>query len=260
MNTPYAGQAPRRGSNIDVGSAAVAGEGNDDPLLRLSRLSGVGVEVAAAQAAVDAVLRDRGLRRISDEQSAAGLLSAVRASAQLEPEPQRWLTGSVRAATEYVQLAGRIRSAPGQVLARLHLLLEHGQLAVADLGRLRGDVDGERLTGLTRLLTASGSAPTIVLASIAHAEIAWIRPFRASGDGPDALIARAVEHLVLMSGGIDPAGVINIEQGHLDAGAGYLGALSAYRTGTPDGVREWLVHCARALARGAEVSLVHNRS
>ena len=54
-----------------------------DPLADLVRLEGVASAVAAATDAVDAVLRDRGLRRITDEQLSQALLAGATANATL---------------------------------------------------------------------------------------------------------------------------------------------------------------------------------
>jgi hypothetical protein len=89
-----------------------------------------------------------------------------------------------------------------------------------------------------------------VVAAIAHAEIAVVAPFgEASG-----LIARGAEHLVLISAGLDPYGVIVVEAGHAENGSTYSAGLAAYADGTVEGVRGWLLRCAAAVARGAELS------
>ena len=54
-----------------------------DPLADLARFEGVPSAVAAATDAVDAVLRDRGLRKITDEQLSQALLAGARANAEL---------------------------------------------------------------------------------------------------------------------------------------------------------------------------------
>ena len=48
-------------------------------------------------------------------------------------------------------------------------------------------------------------------------------------------MARAAEHLVLISAGVDPLGVIVVEAGHLDR-PGYQAGLTAYAEGTVRGV------------------------
>ncbi len=242
-----------------------------DPLLDLARLEGVPSAVQSARDAVDAVLRDRGLRQTSTEQRAAARLASARATARLEdltdpgadvdPDPEadpdagqeRWLPGSLRLYAELTELAGSIRTTPPQVFARAHALLARGVIPDAGLGRLRDDPGvAARISGLSALLTARSEAPVVVLAAVAHGELATVSPF-GSGDG---VLARAVEHLILIEAGVDPPAVLVPEAGHLAAGAGYRAALAGYANGSASGVRDWLLHCAAALTRGAEESPV----
>lgn len=225
-----------------------------DPLADLARLEGVPSAVTAARDAVDAVLRDRGLRQIAAELSAEALLAGARASAELEGDQGRWLPGAVRLSTELIDLGQIVLTAPGQALARAHSLLAYGLVDDDRLGRVREDTAvSERLTGLNRTLTGNTEAPSLVVAAVAHAEVATVRPF---GEG-DGMLARALEHMILIASGVDPRAAIVPEAGHLQAeratGA-YTAALRGYQTGTPAGVREWITHCAQALAYGAEVS------
>lgn len=222
-----------------------------DPLAELSRLEGVPSAIVSARDAVDTLLRDRGLRVVARDQSAAALLAGARASAQLTDDPERWWPGSVRLASELVELSALIRTSPGQALARAHAVVAHGQLPDEALGRVRPDAGvAERMSGLRNLLTAPTQASVVVLAAVAHAEIAVTMPFGSA----DGLLARAVEHMVLISGGLDPRAVIVVEAGHLDLRASYEKALTGYASGTVAGVRDWLLHCAAALARGVEHS------
>ena len=106
------------------------------------------------------------------------------------------------------------------------------------------------MNSLGELLTRETSAPAIVVGAVTHAEIAVVAPFAdASG-----LIARAAEHLVLMAAGVDPYGVIMVEAGHAESAGTYQAALEAYADGSLVGVKNWLLRCAGAVARGAEVS------
>lgn len=230
-----------------------------DPLVDLARLDGVPSAMQSARDAVDVVLRDRGLRRISTEQQAEARLAAARASAAIEQRaddpPDRWLPGSVRLYTELVELAAQVRGTPPQVFARAHALLLRGMVADDRLGRLRAEPDvADRMAGLSALLTARTEAPVIVLAAVAHAELATVAPF---GDG-DGIIARAVEHMILIDAGVDPPAAVVPEAGHLASGATYRTALAGYAAGTTTGVRDWLLHCAAAVTRGAEESPVRH--
>lgn len=222
-----------------------------DPLADLARLEGVPSAVAAAVAAVDTVLRDRGRRVISAETRAAALAASAEANAELAGDGQRWLVGALRLSAELDDLAGLITVAPAQVLARAHAIVARGEVADTDLGRIV-DRSGssERMRGLSELLTTPTQASAVVLAAVTHAEIATVAPFLA-GNG---LVARTAEHLVLMAGGIDPRGVIVVEAGHSSDEVAYASALDGYAHGGLIGVRDWLLHCARALARAAELS------
>jgi hypothetical protein len=222
-----------------------------DPLADLARFEGVPSAVAAATDAVDAVLRDRGLRTISDEQLSQALLAGARANAQLTDDPTRWQIGAVRLSAELASLATLIRVAPAQALARAHTLVARGVVPDSDLGKIGSEPGmSARMKSLSELLTRQTSAPAIVVGAIAHAEVAVVAPFaEASG-----LIARAAEHLVLIAAGLDPYGVIVVEAGHAENGSTYAAGLDAYADGSVDGVKSWLLRCAAAVARGADLS------
>lgn len=229
-----------------------------DPLAELGRLSGVAAAASAARDAADVVLRDRGRREVPAESSAIALLAGAKASAELEGP--HWLPGSVRLSAALLELAPLIRISPGQFFAQAHLILARDLLPENRLGVV---VDGaERVQGLCRLLTAKTEAPAIVLAAVAHAELAATAPFAhppapdgggsAAGDG-SGIVARAVEHAVLIEAGIDPRAALIVEAGHLPARA-YRRHLDGYASGSVTGVRNWLLHCCDALVVGAEKS------
>jgi hypothetical protein len=224
-----------------------------DPLADLARLEGVASAVAAATDAVDAVLRDRGLRKITDEQLSRALLAGARANAELTEKPDQWQVGALRLAAEHGPLAALIRVAPAQALARAHTLVAHGVVPEAALGKISPRAEtAARMNSLSDLLTRATSAPAIVVGAVAHAEIAAVAPFAdASG-----LIARAAEHLVLIAAGLDPYGVIVVEAGHAASRSTYAAELAAYADGSIVGVKTWLLRCAAAVARGAELSPV----
>jgi hypothetical protein len=221
-----------------------------DPLADLARLEGVPSAVAAAIDAVDAVLRDRGLRALRPEVGAGALLSGARGSARLADEPDRWLPGAVRLSAELTSLAGVIRVAPAQALARAHVLLARGVVPDDELGRIRSDpATAARMAGLTGLLTAAGRGSALVLGAVVHAELATVEPFGSA----DGLVARAAEHLVLVSAGVDPRAAVPVEAGHAADPGAYRAGLAAYAGGRTGGVRSWLVHCTTAVSRGAEL-------
>lgn len=239
-----------------------------DLLASLARLEGVPSAVAASRDSVDAVLRDRGLRAVAADTSAQALVAAARANAALAAgdddgpaTDSSTLEGAtVRLYTEIVDVSRLIRVAPGQAIARAHAVFGRGILADDQLGRARDDPDvAGRMASVNQLLTAATSASVIVVAGIAHAELVSCRPFTA-GSG---VVARAVEHMILIDGGIDSPAVTIPEAGHgmvADDTAGpaqvngYREALENYRSGTADGARRWLLHVADAVARGAELS------
>lgn len=219
-----------------------------DPLTDLARLEGVPSALAAARAAVDLVLTDRGLRALTGDQVASALLAGARASARLTEDPTRWAAGAIRLSTELPALAGVLRVAPGQALARAHTLAAYGEVSEDRLGRPRDGVEvSARMAGLAELLTGRIESPALVLAAIAHAEIATVAPFGSA----DRLVARAVERMVLISSGFDPRGVIVTELGHLRRRDDYDALLDGYAAGTVAGVRAWILHVAQAAVDGA---------
>jgi hypothetical protein len=171
----------------------------------------------------------------------------------------------VTSATEHV--GTRDLAAPAQLLAHLHVAAAAPLLPEHLVGRPRqpGEECGEwvelgpppsaqelaaRLVGVADLLRTvpDGRVPTLLVASLVHAELVAMRPF-VSGNG---LVARALERVVLRVGGLDPTGVAVPEAGHAaKVGADYRGALTAYVSGGPDGVRLWLLHCAEAVSAAA---------
>jgi hypothetical protein len=219
-----------------------------DPLGELARLDGVEGAVSTARSAVDARLRDRGLKRVSAAVRAQASLDQARATAGLTEAPGRWLPGCLRLAVELVPLSTMVRVAPGQVLARAHALVARGEVPNDELGRLRNDPGvAARMVALTDLLVSRTDAPALILAAVAHAEVATVEPFsQVSG-----VVARAVEHMVLVASGLDPVGVVCCEVGHAANPDAYRVALAGYRTGTVAGVRGWLLHCASAIITGA---------
>ena len=153
-------------------------------------------------------------------------------------------------------LAAMLRVAPGQALARAHTLAAYDQVSTEELGRLRAGPDiARRMAGLSDLLTRRSEAPALVLAAVAHAEVATAVPFGSA----DVLVARAVERMVLISSGFDPPGVIATEVGHEHRAEDYRRLLRAYASGTIDGVRQWILHVATAAVDGAAVGVGKER-
>jgi hypothetical protein len=229
-----------------------------DPLAALLDLPGVTDGVARARSAVDALLSNRTLRRRSADVSAesslrgawasAGLaghevaLDAVRSgSAVQDPVVQ----GALRVQSAIGSLADTWTRAPRQALARLHALAAADLVAADDLGRPTAGT-ADRLDTLATVLAAT-AAPAAVVAGIVHGELLGLDAFvPASG-----LVARAAVRLTLIERGLDPKSLVVVEAGHRELRADYDAALAAYRTATPEGIAQWLVHCADALVAGA---------
>ena len=102
-----------------------------DPLAALASLEGVGSAMAATRDGIDAMLRDRGLRRTTADLTGESLLRGAHASAVLEGsasslEEAREGTGdevttaALRVSTGLLALLPVLEHSPLQVLARLH--------------------------------------------------------------------------------------------------------------------------------------------
>jgi hypothetical protein len=72
-------------------------------------------------------------------------------------------------------------------------------------------------------------------------------------------VARAVERLILVERGVDPASVTVPESGHAQDAWSYRSALSAFGAGSEEGVGQWLRYASLAFARGAESSPIATR-
>lgn len=234
----------------------------NDPLAPLMDLTDVRAAAAAARADVDRLLNHRVLRKQSADVSAESLLRGARASAALEDASYQLeavrggaiddpiVTGCLRVAGAIGRQTDVWEHAPLQALAALHLRAASGLDNAGELGRANGDpaVAG-RLQQLVQMLRTprSRDVPGVIVAAIVHAEILVLQPF-ASANG---VVARAASRIVLVSTGVDPKSLAVPEIGHADNEKAYLAAINAYRSGTPDGVGQWLVHCSQALSAGA---------
>lgn len=172
--------------------------------------------------------------------------------------------GALRATAEVPALAGVWSTAPGQALARIHLLAaknlaeatDHPAGAVEALGRPRAGIDQARFDQLLRLASAPTKAPAVVVAALIHGELATIAPFGLA----DGVTARIAERVVLVARGVDTKAVSVPEAGHVKLARAYRPLLEAYATGTPDGVGAWVRHCCEAYARGGEEGIAICRS
>ena len=223
---------------------------------------GVPSALAAARDAVDARLRDRGLRRTTPEVTAESLLRGAAASAELEGSASSLedlragggdavAIAAARVNAELLALVPVVSRSPLQAMARLHALAAAGAVPDDALGRPR-PVDGvaARLQSLGSVLLAETDAPAIAIAGIAHAEVLTSEPFEKA----NGLVARALERLVLVSRGVDPASVTVPEVGHLMLSTSYVSALTAYGSGSAGGRHAWLLHVASAVTRGVEAA------
>lgn len=236
-----------------------------DDIATYAGLEGVPSALAAARAGVDALLTDRGLRRTTAELAAEALLRGAVASARLagsgteldqlrRGEGDDVASSAARLNAGLLALVPVVGRSPLQAFARLHTLAAQGSVEPERLGRPR-DTDGsaQRLQALSGALLAPARVPAMALAAVVHAEIAAFRPFQ-SGNG---LVARALERLVLVARGVDPASVLVPEAGHLSLMNGYRPGLERYAAGTAAGRRDWLLHCAEAYTIAAELSPLH---
>ena len=236
-------------------------ESSADPLARLGALEGVGSAMAATRDGIDALLRDRGLRRTSPDLTGESLLRGAHASAVLEGSDASlddvraghaggMAQAAVRLSAELLGLVPTLNNSPLQAFARMHTLAGKGVAADDELGRPRNPGSAERLGRLAKLLVADTAAPALVVAAVVHAEIMSTAPF-VSHNG---LVARAAERLVLVSRGVDPKSLVVPEAGHLALHREYESNLRGYRDGGAAGVHSWLLYAAEAYAAGAEAS------
>ncbi len=236
----------------------------NDPLVGLLDLPGVAPALERARAAVDELLWDRAVGRdlglVTAESALRGAwanawfdgaecgLPELRTGAVLDGSPiGRVLAGTVGLHAQLPDLVAVIGSAPAQALAGMHAVVAHGFVPDGDLGRPRGEAAddplrlgelappaevSQRLGDLARMLVNS-EAPGVLVAAVAHAEIASLRPF-SWGSG---LVARALPRLVLAQRGVDPGMLGAPELGLKAVGRpAYVRAVRDYAQGSPEGV------------------------
>lgn len=232
-----------------------------DPLAWLMSLEGVPSAFAAARDGIDAVLRDRGLRRTSPETTAESLLRGAHASAVLEGSSATLAQvregdydevagAALRVSGELLAQVPVLQRSPLQALARVHALAAAGVCGPEELGRPRDAAGATRLRDLAGVLTGPTEAPALLIAALVHAELATAAPF-ASHNG---LVARAAERLVLVARGVDEKSLVVPEAGHLALRAAYESNLRGYASGGDAGVHSWLLYAAEAYAAGTEAS------
>lgn len=231
-----------------------------DPLQQLMELEGVPSGFVAARGGIDAILRDRGMRQTTAEQTAESLLRGAYASAYLAGSESSLADiragqgdaiaqAAVAVSTQVLGVAPTLKHAPVQAFARLHAIAGRGSLAEAELGRPVSAQAAQRLQSLGKMLMTS-QAPALLIACIAHAEIATVAPF-ASHNG---IVARAVERAIIAIRGVDPTSVIVPEAGYLRRQKVYESNLQGYARGGRQGVHLWLLYIPEAYTAAAEAS------
>ena len=252
-----------------------------DPLLDLLVLPGVAEAVDEGRGAIDTLLWDREVGRsvaeVARESALRGAwanawfdgaeagMAEVRSGAALDSSPiGRVLAGTVALHAELPSMVGIVGTAPAQALARMHTIVASGFAADADLGRPRSSDAADdplrlgppprsvevaaRLSDLGHILVTS-TAPGVLVAAVAHAEVAVMRPF-GWGSG---LVARALPRLLLAQRGVDPSMLGAPEVGLRAVGRpAYVRALRGYAQGTPEGVAELIALMSKAIAVGAQ--------
>lgn len=235
--------------------------GAGDPWGAAAALEGVGSAAAAARDGIDALLRDRGLRRTDPALTAESLLRGACASAALDGSSStvedvrngrtdEVAASAARVSAHLLALLPVVSRAPLQALARLHALAAPAGTDPDLRGRPRDAEAARRLAALARRLTTPTSAPALVVAALVHAELATATPFGSA----DGLVARAAERLVLVGRGVDPTSLTVPEAGHLRLRREYVSNLRAYASATPTGVQAWLLYAAEAFTAGAQES------
>jgi len=248
-----------------------------DPLAALAARSDVAAAVQAAREEIDALLWRRDVRNAADEVAAASRERGARATAAMdgadiaivEDSPMgRLLDAALRLTAAVPGQVDVFAQSPLQVYAHLHALTARGFMDADGLGRPRGGEVADdplnlgappsaeevsaRLALLAGLLTTPTQAPALVVAAVAHAELAVLRPFE-WGSG---LLARATTRLVLAARGVDPSLFSIPEHGFLEMGRpAYVRALQGYASGTSDGVSGFIAWHAAACAMGAQAVL-----
>ena len=233
-------------------------------LTRLQALEGVPSALAAARDGIDAVLRDRGLRRTTPETTAESLLRGAHASAVLEGSTSSLddlragagddvAAASVRISAQLLSQVPVLGRSPLQAWARLHTVVGAGSVPDGLLGRPRDAEAAARLRDLGPVVTAD--APALLVAAVVHAELLAAAPF-ASHNG---IVARAAERLVLVARGLDEKSLLVPEAGHLALRSAYEARWRGWRDGGPAGQHAWVLHAAEAYGAAAEASPLRDR-
>lgn len=227
-----------------------------DPLAPLLALDDVAAAVKSAQDAVFAVHRLPANLRDGSATASEASVRAARSSAGIEgaaldvsdvvSDPV--LAGALRVAEALESMLPTWRRAPLQALARLHLLAAAD--LVSDQDSLGRPVDGAgpRLEMLAQLITGATSVPGAVLSSVVHGELLALKPFGTA----DGVVARAAARLSMIATGLDPKALTVPEVAYFRRITKYHAAASSFASGSPDGVREWLLFSCEAIESDAK--------
>lgn len=277
------------GARVDI--RVESGNGrwvSTDPLAELAIEPSVLESSESARAAVDELLWNRTARGMGSDLAAESTMAGAWCSAAFEGaevllddlrggavEDSPMGRVAARTLAMYIELpkiSDLLGRSPMQALARLQSIAVTRAGATEDdlsgVGRPRQDntvadplrLDtavpaeeiGGRLRQLGQLLTSETSAPAIVVAGVAHAEVAVVQPFSSAS----GIVSRSLTRAVIRERGVDPDGWSMPEVGMRMMGRpSYVKALRAYASGTTEGVSIWLVHHARMVERGAQESV-----
>ena len=215
--------------------------------------------MAATRDGIDALLRDRGLRRTTPDLTAESLLRGAHASAVLEGssstleevrDGRRRRGGAGGRSGSAPSCSGwrpTLARSPLQALARLHTLAGKGDAADDDLGRPRDADAAARLRDLGALLAAAPRRRPWWSPRVVHAELADRRAVRlaqrdrrprrrAAGAGQP----RRGRQVAGRPGGRAPG----------PAARSTSRTCAGYRDGGAAGVHAWLLYAAEAYAAG----------
>jgi Fic family protein len=100
-------------------------------------------------------------------------------------------------------------------------------------------------------LVIDSKVSSILVAAIAHAELATLRPFTQGS----YLVARASTRLILAARDVDNDGLVMSEYGAFLLGRpAYVKALTGYISGTREGVAAWVAWQGEAIRRGIDMA------
>ena len=246
-----------------------------DPLSNLLKIESINNSITLALKSIDELNWNRSVRNNKDliplARRISGYASASLEGANMPTDPRQEpdespmgkLSNAALGITAEVdfQLATFLKT-PLQTWARLHSFVEDGELRgrprtnneVIDPLHLGSPLPHEliesRMNNLVELITTS-SAPALLVAAIAHAELATIAPFNKGSQ----LIARATTRIILQSRNVDQLKLVMPEYGFYKLGRNsYAKALIAYQAGSIEGVSKWVELHSQALVIGSTSS------